>query len=606
MLRTHTCGELNAQLADQEITICGRVNKTRKLGGMTFVDLRDRYGITQVVIDPSKTNDSITSNIDTIKNEFVLKITGTVIARPANMINKDMQTWDIEIFPTEIEVLSTSEELPFSIDHENAVGEEIRLEHRYLDLRRKTQQENLRMRHNIFMETMKFFEEKEFLYVETPNFIKNTPEGSREYVVPSRHEAGKFYVLPQSPQQLKQMLMVAWTDKYFQLARCFRDEDPRGDRQPEFTQVDFEMSFVEQEDIIKIIYDYFMHISSKLYPNKTIQNEAFMRMTWKDAMNIYGSDKPEIRTTEFSFIELTERAHTTEFGVFKNAECIKCIVAPEAYSRSIIEKELEPIIKENWGKWLAYLIFTEGEVRWWIVKFFTPEQIEELKKQTWVQEGQTLLFQATSWLECVELLWALRITLIKKHNLLENKENDLGFLFITDFPMFELNEQGTLTSMHHPFTKPTDVNVPYIKELGQKIREGYELTKEDYTKLLTVNSDGYDIVLNGYELGGWSIRIHDPKLQDATFALLWLSAKQVQDRFGHLLKSFSYGVPPHWGCAFGFDRIVMVYQNMPNLREVIPFPKNQKMQDLMLKAPSPIDKATLDELHLKIDDKYSK
>ncbi|MFA7718158.1 MAG: amino acid--tRNA ligase-related protein, partial [Candidatus Absconditabacterales bacterium] len=303
MYRTHTCGELTAKQAGKQVTICGRVNKVRNLGGMTFIDLRDRYGITQVTFDPAKSK----LTLPEIKSEYVLQISGEIIARPANMINKEMSTGDMEIYPNEIKVLSVCKELPFSIDHENPVGEEIRLEYRYLDLRRQGLKNTIINRHKLYMETMKFFDAQGFLHLETPTFIKNTPEGSREFVVPARFEPGRFFVLPQSPQQHKQMLMVAGFDKYFQLARCYRDEDPRGDRQPEFTQVDFEMSFIEQEDVLQIIHDYFVHITKTLYLNKTIKADPFPVLTRDEAMNSYGSDKPELRTTELEIKDATQR-----------------------------------------------------------------------------------------------------------------------------------------------------------------------------------------------------------------------------------------------------------------------------------------------------------
>ncbi len=327
---------------------------------MTFIDLRDRYGITQVTIDPN----TITTQLDpqalhimlaSIKAEYVLQITGKVIARPETMINRDMQTGEIEVQPTELTILSTCAELPFTIDNENPVGEELRLEHRYLDLRRKSLKETMLVRNKLFTETIKFFDQKEFVYFETPCFTKNTPEGSREFVVPARFDAGKFFVLPQSPQQYKQMLMVAGYDKYIQLSRCFRDEDPRGDRQPEFTQVDFEMSFVQQEDVLEIIQDYFLEMT-KFFPNKQIKNLTFPRLTRKSCMDFYGSDKPDLRTEEMKFIDLTERSRNVDFTLFQGVDCVKCLIAPREFSRGDIEKTLEPVIKENGGKGLLYLI----------------------------------------------------------------------------------------------------------------------------------------------------------------------------------------------------------------------------------------------------------
>jgi len=601
MIRTHTCWELNKSNIEQEVILWAWVNKMRNLGWLYFIDLRDRYWITQITIDPKNTNlTDIDLLLSKIKNEYVLKVTWEVKLRPKSMINKNMKTGEIEIHPKKIEILSSCEELPFSIDHENPVWEDIRLEYRYLDLRRESMKKMIETRSKIYNETLKFFEKENFITVETPCLIKNTPEWSRELVVPSRLSPGEFFVLPQSPQQLKQMLMVAGIDKYIQIARCFRDEDPRWDRQIEFTQVDFEMSFVDQDAVINMIEKYCLHIATSIFPEKKISEQKTPHIKRIDSMNKYWSDKPEFRTTQLQLIELTERAHNTDFSIFKNAPSVKTMLVPKALSRSEIEKELEPIIKENWWKGLAYLIFENEEVRGGIAKFFNEEQISKLKEITKVENWQTLLFQATKWIDCVELLWALRNPLIKKLNLLEWKENELSFTFIVDFPMFELNNEWNLSAMHHPFTKPKDKRIPRIKELWQKIRTWYKITDEDKQKLIKIESDWYDIVLNWYELGGGSIRIHNKDLQDAIFAILGLNSTQTQERFGHLLKSFSFGVPPHGWCGLWFDRIVMVYQNLPNIREAMAFPKNQKMQDLMLKAPSNIDKTLLDELNISI------
>lgn len=566
---------------------------------MTFIDLRDRYGITQVVVDPAKTKVSLPE----IKSEYVVQIIGEVIARPQDMINKEMTTGEIEVYPTEVNVLSVCKELPFSIDHENPVGEDIRLEYRYLDLRRQGLKNAIINRHKLYMETMKFFDEKGFLHLETPTFIKNTPEWSREFVVPARFEPGRFFVLPQSPQQHKQMLMVSGFDKYFQLARCYRDEDPRGDRQPEFTQVDFELSFVEQQDILDIIHDYFVHITTTLYPNKTILAEPFPVLTRYDAMNWYWSDKPELRTEEMKFVELTDRAKNSDFVVFKNAETIKWIVIHKEMGRSEIEKNYEAYIKGYGSKWLSYLSFGADGVKWSIAKFFDEAKIAKLKELANIKEWDTIFFQADTRHNVVTWLGMLRNKLIADLKLLEGKENELSFAFVVDFPLFELGDDGKLGAVHHPFTKPKDEDIPFVKELGKKLAKWWIMTTEEMKQLLEIKADCYDIIINGNEAGGWSIRIHDTELQSSIFSLLGLNETQIQNRFGHLLKCFEYGVPPHGGCAFGFDRIVMIYQNVENIREVIIFPKNQKYRDLMLNAPSEIDQELLDELGLKIVEK---
>ena len=564
---------------------------------MLFIDLRDRYGITQITLDPAKVN----FELPEIKAEYVLQVEGKVIARPDTMINKDMITWEIEVEPTKISVFSTCKELPFSVDHENPVGEDLRLEYRYLDLRRKTMKENAVMRHKIVMETMNFFDKKEFLHLETPTFVKNTPEGSREYVVPARFEPGKFFVLPQSPQQFKQMLMVAGFDKYFQIARCYRDEDPRGDRQPEFTQVDFELSFVEQQDILELIEEYFMHLSAKFYPNKKIKSEPFPVLTWKEAMDLYGIDKPELRVDNFTFHEVTEWAKKSDFTVFQQAPCVKALVLPKEMGRSEVEKKYESLAKSFGSKGMPWLCLTKEEgLKGSIAKFIDEKALEELKQLTGATEGTTIIFQADTWLKACEYLGKLRIEAIKQLDLLKGKEDELAFCFVVDMPLFEEGDDGELGATHHPFTKPTDKDIEFVKKLGNKIANGEKMTDEEREQLMEVKSDSYDIVLNGYELGGGSIRIHDAELQHAIFALLGLSEQQIQERFGHLLKCFAYGVPPHGGCAFGLDRIVMLYQNMENIREVILFPKNQKYRDLMLNAPSDIGEGLIHELGLEI------
>jgi len=601
MYRTNTCWELNASFIGREVTLAGRVNRIRNLGGLTFIDLRDRYGITQVMIDPNKADLTIENGkLEDIKAEYVLQITWNVVARPENMVNSEMTTGEIELQPSILRILSSCAELPFTIDNENPVGEELRLEYRYLDLRRKSLKESMLVRSQLFSHTIKFFDEKGFVYFETPCFTKNTPEGSREFVVPARFDQGKFFVLPQSPQQYKQMLMVAGYDKYIQMPRCFRDEDPRGDRQPEFTQVDFEMSFAEQEDVLAVIQEYFLDIT-KSFPQKKVKNLNFPRYTRKESMNNYGSDKPDLRVEEMKFVDVTERSKKVDFSLFKDVEVVKCLVAPKEFSRGEIEKIYEPVIKENGGKGLLSLILgVDGEMKGSLAKSLDENLKAELLKVTGAQSGQTLFFQFGPWLTSVELLWALRIKLLKELHLLDDKQDLLDFAFVINAPMFEMGSDGSLGATHHPFTKPQDEYIPYLIDLADKMRKGYTLTDENKKKLTSMESDAYDIVACGYELGGGSIRIHDQKLQHAVFTILGLKEEDIQFRFGHLLKCFTFGVPPHGGCAFGFDRIVMIYQNRENIREVIAFPKNQKYRDPMFGSPSEIDDQLLKDLGLKI------
>ena len=439
MYRTHTCGELNKSLVGQEVILSGWVNRIRNLGGLTFIDLRDRYGITQVTIDPNSTDLSIENGtLDSIKSEFVLQITGKVVARPDSMINSDMITGEIEIQPSLVSIISHCVELPFTIDNENPVGEDLRLEYRYLDLRRKSLKDTILVRNQLYTHTVKFFDEKEFIYIETPCFTKNTPEGSREFVVPARFDQGKFFVLPQSPQQYKQMLMVAGYDRYIQLARCFRDEDPRGDRQPEFTQVDFEMSFVQQDDVLNIMQEYFVDIT-KLFSNKVLKNQKFPKYTWKECMNNYGSDKPDLRTEVMKFVDVTDWSKNVDFSLFKEVETVKCLVAPKEFSRGEIEKTLEPVIKENGGKGLLYLILSqEGEPKGSLAKFLDDTLLQELITLTKAEQGETLFFQFGGWGTSVSLLGALRIKLLKELNLLVDKQDVLDFAFVINAPMFEM------------------------------------------------------------------------------------------------------------------------------------------------------------------------
>ncbi|GHW02789.1 aspartate--tRNA ligase [candidate division SR1 bacterium] len=602
MYRTHTCGQLSLQHLDQTITLAGWVNRIRNLGGLTFIDLRDRYGITQIAIDPANTKFSVQNgSLSDIKAEFVLQITGKVVARPSNMVNPEMKTGEIEIQPSDLLVLSTCAELPFTIDNENPVGEELRLEHRYLDLRRKSLRDTMLIRSQLYTQTIQFFDDKDFVYFETPCFTKNTPEGSREFIVPARFDQGKFFVLPQSPQQYKQMLMVAGYDRYIQLSRCFRDEDPRGDRQPEFTQVDFEMSFVQQDDVLEMIQDYFLEMT-KSFPTKQVKNLTFPRYTWKWCMDNYGSDKPDLRTEDMKFTDLTEWSKVVDFSLFSGVQTVKCLVADREFGRSEIEKTLEPVIKENGGKGLLYLIFgSDGELKGPLAKYLTTESKNQFLDLTGIQSGQTAFFQFGDWSSTVSLLGALRIKLLRELQLLIDKQDMLDFAFVIDAPMFEIGSDGSLGSTHHPFTKPKDQYIPYLIELADKMRDGYALSADDIQQLTSMESDSYDIVADGYEIGGGSIRIHDQRLQHAIFTILGLTETEIEFRFGHILKCFTFGVPPHGGCAFGFDRIIMIYCNSENIREVIAFPKNQKYRDPMFGSPSEVDPQMLKELGLRVE-----
>ncbi len=602
MYRTHNCWQLTWKNIWEIVSLSWRVNKNRNLWWLNFIDLRDRYGITQITIDPD--NQELKNNtndldwlLHEIKSEYVLKIEWKVSPRPDNMVNKNMATWEIEITPTKIEILSKCKELPFPIDHDTPVWEDLRLEYRYLDLRKDKMKENLIIRHKVYKETINFFDQEWFLHIETPCFVKNTPEWSREFVVPARFEPGKFFVLPQSPQQQKQMLMVAWIDKYYQIARCFRDEDPRWDRQPEFTQIDFEMSFIEQKDVLNITEKFFKHLINNIVPWRADTTKDFPINTRDYLMDTYWSDKPELRTTDFWFNELTDRAKTTEFTVFNQAKCVKAIKVNKALSRAEADK-YDAYLKQYWSKGLAWLSNTAEWLKWSIAKFITSENLENL----WdlLPVDSTLLFQAWTRDDVVKYLWMLRLQLIQNFESLKWKEDELNMSFIVDFPLFEINNEWEIVSVHHPFTKPKDEYIPLVKELWKKYAKWWTISEEDKEKLLSIRADCYDIIVNWCEAGGWSIRIHDNELQHAIFALLWLSEQQIQDRFWHLLKCFEYWVPPHGWCACGLDRMIMLFQKTENIREVIAFPKNQKYRDPMISAPSDVDPKILSELWISV------
>lgn len=597
MLRTHTCNELTLDHINTEVSLCGWVDTIRNLGGMIFIDLRDKYGITQIKIDPDQCHHDIQAFVSELTLESVINVKGRVIKRPDGMHNKAMNTGAIEIQPTMLTMLSKAQELPFVINFDHTINEDTRLTYRYLDLRRWQMKQNLTFRHKIVVEIINFFDQQGFEYIETPHFVKNTPEGSKEYLVSTRSHPWKFFVLPQSPQQLKQLCMVAWCDKYFQIAKCFRDEALRGDRQPEFTQLDLEMSFVEQEDIIKLVEHHLITMTKKLFPHKKIVSEPFERMSRHDAMNIYGSDKPELRTKEIQLIDLTQRWKQSSFNLFQKADYIKAICVPKLYNRSEIDKHFVVLAQQK-GAWgLARLSYDGTERKWSILKFFDQQALEELKNLATPTSDQfTLFFQADQRQTCVEVLGFLRNYCIKDCGLLKGKDDEMAFARVVDFPLYEFDPtSGEFWSAHHPFTKPKNENIPTLLAMGQKILSGWSLSQEDKTILASLKADSYDIICNGYELGWGSIRITDPKLQTAIFAILWLTQSQITERFGHLIKAFNYGVPPHGGLAYGLDRLVMLYQNMPNIREVIAFPKNWQGEDLLMQSPSTVDLETLKE-----------
>ncbi len=587
MLRTHTCGELTAKNADSSVTLCGWVNTRRDHGGLIFLDVRDRYGLTQVVFHP-ETAKEIFAVAETIRPEWVIQVTGKVTKRLAGTENPKMATGEIEIAVEKLEILNRAKTPPFEIDNTVAVNEELRLQYRYLDLRSQKMQKNLALRSKVFQLIRTYFTAQGCLEIDTPCLIKGTPEGAREYVVPSRVYPGNFFVLPQSPQQLKQLCMVGGLDKYFQIARCFRDEDLRGDRQPEFLQLDFEMSFCEQADVQKVIQGSIESILKECSPKKLKWGKV-ETFTWQHVMDTYGSDKPDLRF-ELPIVDVSEISKGCGFKVFEDALALKngvvravCVPGGASLSRSEIDT-WTALARELKAKGLAYILFKEEGPQSPLLKFFKEGFLEQLQKATGAKTGDALFFGADKFKIVCASLGRIRVEAAKRFNLIDTTTHAL--FWVTEFPMFEENDDGSLTFSHHPFTSP---NV-----------EEWKRRKEEP---LTVHSVCYDLVLDGYELGSGSIRIHDPILQSEVFEMLGISPEDQKKRFGHMLEAFSYGAPPHGGFAYGIDRVVMILAGEPNIREVTPFPKDQKAKDLMLGAPSPVPPEQLKELELTIVEK---
>jgi len=585
MNRTHKNNELKKKNIGEKVTLCGWVHHRRDHGGVIFIDLRDRYGLTQIVTDPEKFSEAH-SLADRCRPEFVIQITGVVRARPEGQANPNLESGDIEVLIQKMNILNEAKTPPFEIDHESFVNEELRLKYRYLDLRRERLQKNIIQRHRIVKLMRDFLDQRQFLEIETPILIKGTPEGSREYLVPSRIYPGTFFVLPQSPQQLKQLLMVAGFDRYFQVARCFRDEDLRGDRQPEFTQLDFEMAFISQEDIMEITEDLLIEISKKLVSHKKIQKTPFPRITWQEAMESYGSDKPDIRF-EMKIVDVGDIAAQTEFSVFRDAlkaggfvKCLKVDGGLELTRKEI--DDLTELAKVYGARGLAYIQIAADGPKSSLVKFFTREQLDAFIDKTGAKAGDILFFSAGSFETSCLSLGQVRLACADRFKLRDN--NILAYLWVYNFPLFEKDAvSGNLAAAHHPFTAPLDDQLGHLDQNPDK----------------TI-AKAYDIVLNGYEVGGGSIRIHDQKLQKKIFDLLKISEEDAVRRFGHLLEAFEYGAPPHGGLALGLERLIMIYQDEPNIREVMAFPKDSKAKDLMLGAPSPMPAETIEELGLEI------
>lgn len=582
MLRTHVCNQLRKDHMGQKVTLTGWVNNRRDHGGIIFIDLRDHYGITQIVFDP-QTDPKAHKAAEKVRSEWVLKVSGMVRYRGDGLENPKLETGDIEIITQELEVLSEAVTPPFEVDHDSDIREDLRLEYRYLDLRKPRMQKNLRLRHEMVKVIRSYFDQNKFLEVETPIMVKGTPEGSREYLVPSRIHPGCFYVLPQSPQQLKQLLMVGGVDRYFQVARCFRDEDLRGDRQPEFTQFEIEMSFVEQEDIIEMIEGCFHELNDKCAKGKEwkkfLKNGKFQRMTWHEALSTYGSDKPDIRF-DMKFVDITPEKVGCGFGVFENCERLFALPVRDGtkLSRKDID-DLTDLARKHGAGGLAWV--RVGEDSGPVMKNSKPEFITKLIEKCGSKDGDLIFFGAGTFLQATEPLGQVRLAIADQFDL--RKKDEFAYLWVVDFPMFEKKQDGTLQAAHHPFTRPHT--------------EDLERLESDP---LSVRSYAYDVVLNGVELGGGSIRIHDQKLQHKIFEVFGMEEDQIQKKFGHMLKAFSYGCPPHGGCAMGLDRVVMLFADEPNIREVIAFPKNQSAQDLMLGSPAPMPKKEIEEQNIQV------
>ncbi len=587
MYKTHTCGELGISHTGEKVTVAGWVHRRRDHGGVTFIDLRDRFGIVQVVTNPETSPEAHAAMVD-VRVEWVIQVEGAVRKRPEGMENLHMPTGEIEIEVQKMRVLNQAKTPPFMINKEEEVDEATRLHYRYLDLRRDRMRDNLVMRHRVVKFVRDYLDQRGFIEVETPILFKTTPEGARDYLVPSRVHPGEFYALPQSPQQLKQMLMVAGIERYFQIARCFRDEDQRGDRQPEFTQLDLEMSFVYREDVMALAEDLFTKMTAKIVPQKHLLSSPFPRLTYREAMERFGKDNPDLRYG-LELKNITDLTAGSGFQVFEataaNGGHVRGLNAKGLghYSRKQID-ELTEFVKSFGAKGLAYLAITsEGDQRSSFAKFLPEETLKKLLERLEAQAGDLLLFVADKPAIVFEALGRLRVHLAELLGLAD--PNTLAFCWVIDFPLVNWSEEEQRWDpSHHLFTSPMSEDIPLLDTDPGKAR-----------------GQQYDLVLNNYEVGGGSIRIHDRNLQEKIFKLIGLDPEVARERFGHMLEAFEYGTPPHGGIAPGIDRICMILAGEPNIREVIAFPKNQAARDLMADAPSPAEAKQLKELHIKLD-----
>ena len=582
MFRTHTCGELRISDIDKVVTLAGWVQRSRKMGGMTFVDVRDRYGVTQLVFNEEK-DAALCERANKLGREFVIQVKGKVNERSSK--NDKIATGDIEIIVDELHILNTSATPPFTIEEKTDGGDDLRMKYRYLDLRRANVRRNLELRHQVTMEVRRYLDELGFLEVETPVLIGSTPEGARDFVVPSRMNPGEFYALPQSPQIFKQLLMVSGFDRYFQIVKCFRDEDLRADRQPEFTQIDCEMSFVDQEDVISTFEGMAKHLF------KTIRGIElagdFPQMTWHDAMKYYGSDKPDLRF-DMQFVELMDVLQGHGFQVFDAAEYVGGICAKGAasFTRKQLDQLTDYVKRPQIGaKGMVYARVNEdGSVKSSVDKFYSQEVLQELKAAFQAEPGDLILIlSGDNTMKTRKQLCELRLKVADDLGLRD--KNKFACLWVVDFPLFEWDEEAArFVAVHHPFTSPKAEDIQYLDSEPGRVR-----------------ANAYDMVINGVEVGGGSIRIHDGKLQEKMFEVLGFTEEKAQEQFGFLMNAFKYGAPPHGGVAYGLDRWVSLFAGLDSIRDCIAFPKNNSGRDVMIDAPSLLDESQLEELHLRVE-----
>ncbi|RMG57933.1 MAG: aspartate--tRNA ligase [Deltaproteobacteria bacterium] len=584
MKRTHYCGAITTEDVGKTVTLCGWVHRRRDHGGLIFVDLRDREGFVQVVFNP-QVNREAHEKAEKLRSEFVISVRGRVERRPEGTENPSIPTGEVEILAEKLSILNESKPVPFPLEDETDVAENVRLKYRYLDLRRPSMQRVMITRHQVTRATRDYFYENGFLEIETPFLTKSTPEGARDYLVPSRVNPGAFYALPQSPQLFKQILMVSGYDRYFQIVRCFRDEDLRADRQPEFTQIDVEMSFVDREDIFETMEGLMEKIFRDVLGVSV--NRPFRRMPYRQAMDLYGSDKPDLRFG-MEITDITEEVKGSDFNVFnrviESGGVVRALVAPQmaGISRSKID-ELTEVASIGGAKGLAYFKVEEGGLSSPIAKFFGENHLKAIQEKTGAEAGDMIFIVADTWEVVCDSLGRLRLHLGRELNLID--EGRYEFLWVIDFPLLEYDEEEKrFVAMHHPFTSPVPDDIPLLDEDPLRVR-----------------AQAYDLVLNGSEVGGGSIRIHQRALQEKMFSLLNISEEEARVKFGFLLDALQYGAPPHGGIAFGLDRLVMIIAGVDSIRDVIPFPKTQKAVCLMSGAPSPVGKEQLKELHIKLD-----